>query len=228
MQSFDVISIDDEAPLWSILLHVMLQDQGLAGMQAGIAEVRINNEERGLCALYGGTDATMLARWSRGNGPVLYFDPDLLWNARAAMAERTFPSNTQPQGDWLSAPLLLQGATNERNTNRARKAIQRMEAFRAGSLKASQVFDANDLAKTMALCDLLGSELSAQPGDAQPCAELTQQFVGRREQRSDLFGHDVNILALTVQKRWNIDSMISVAIPDEMCSSAIIVAFFAL
>jgi hypothetical protein len=157
MQSFDVVAIDDEAPLWSILLHAMLQDQGLAGMKAGIAEVRINNEERGLCALYGGTDATMLARWSRGNGPVLYFDPDLLWNARAAMAERTFPSNTQPQGDWLSAPLLLQGATNERNTNRARKAIQRMEAFRAGGLKASQVFDANDLAKTMALCDLLGT-----------------------------------------------------------------------
>lgn len=157
MQSFDVITVEDETPLWSILLHSLLQDQGLAAMNAGIAEVRINEQERGLCALFGGTDATMLARWSRGNGPVLYFDPDLLWNARAAMAQRTFPSDAPPQGDWLSAPLLLQGLANERNTNRARKAIQRMEAFRVGSLKASQVFDADDLAKTMALCDLLGS-----------------------------------------------------------------------
>ncbi|MGV3637263.1 MAG: hypothetical protein ACO1NQ_06400 [Flavobacteriales bacterium] len=73
------------------------------------------------------------------------------------MADRPFPSSPPPQGDWLAAPLLVQGALNERNTARARRAIQRMEAFRAGSAPASEVFDTDDLARTMALCDLLGT-----------------------------------------------------------------------
>lgn len=156
MQTFDVVPITDEAPLWSMVLQAVLADQGQAAVGSGIAEVEINGRDLGLCALFGRTDATMLEHWSRGSGPVLRFDDGLLMNANSAMAERSFPSVAPPQGDWLAAPLLLQGGEVERHTGRARKAIQRMEGFRAGTLKASVVFDAHDLARTMALCDLLG------------------------------------------------------------------------
>jgi hypothetical protein len=157
MQTFDVLPITDEAPIWSMLLQALLADQGQASMESGLAEVELNGTSLGLCALFGRPDPTMLARWSRGSGPVLRFDDDLSLNASAAMAQRKFPSTPPPQGDWLSAPLLLHAMDGTRLTKRANKAIQRMEAFRAGSAPASTVFDANDLARSMALCDLLGT-----------------------------------------------------------------------
>ncbi|MBL7952154.1 MAG: hypothetical protein JNM62_10590 [Flavobacteriales bacterium] len=157
MQTFDVVPVTDEAPLWSMLLQAMLADQGQACMESGLAEVTLNGKNLGLNALFGRPDATMLARWSRGSGPVLRFDDDLALNASNAMAQRSFPSTPPPQGDWLSAPLLLHSANDARLTARARKAIQRIEAFRNGTLMASQVFDHQDLARTMALCDLLGT-----------------------------------------------------------------------
>lgn len=157
MQTFDVVPITDESALWSMLLHAMLADQGQAAMESGLAEVKLNGKTFALCGLFGRPDATMLARWSRGSGPVLRFDHDLSLNANNAMAQRGFTSTPPPQGDWLSAPLLLNAANDTRLTSRSRKAIQRMEAFRAGNLSASQVFDVHDLARTMALCDLLGT-----------------------------------------------------------------------
>lgn len=156
LQTFDLFPINDEAPLWSMVLQAVLADQGLTAMGSGIAEVAINGRDQGLCALFGRADATMLAQWSRGSGPVLRFDDGLYVNANMAMAERSFPSTSPPQGDWLSAPLLVQDAAGDLHANRARKATRRMEAFRSGGLAASEVFAAHDLAKTMALCDLLG------------------------------------------------------------------------
>lgn len=157
MQSFDVVPITDEAPIWSVFLQAMLSDQGQASMESALADVELNGTSMGLCALFGRPDATMLARWSRGSGPVLRFDDDLSLNAGAAMAQRKFASAPPPQGDWLSAPLLLHSTDGARLTKRANKAIQRMEAFRAGSMAAADVFDAHELARTMALCDLLGT-----------------------------------------------------------------------
>lgn len=157
MQTFDVVPVTDEGPIWSMLLQAMLADQGQVSMGSALAEVELNGNSMGLCALFGRPDATMLARWSRGSGPVLRFDDDLSLNASAAMAQRKFASRPPPQGDWLSAPLLLHSTDGERVTKRANKAIQRMEAFRSGSLAAADVFDAHDLARTMALCDLLGT-----------------------------------------------------------------------
>ncbi|MBX2973315.1 MAG: hypothetical protein KF797_09440 [Flavobacteriales bacterium] len=157
MQSFDVFPIGDEAPLWSMVLHGLLADMGQVSPGAGLAEVEINGTGAGLCALFGRIDATMLAHWPRGSGPVLRFDEDLLLNAKAELDERSFGGNTPVQGDWLAAPMLLQGAGGERLAARARKAVQRMEGFRSGTLKASQVFAPEALARTIALCDLLGT-----------------------------------------------------------------------
>lgn len=157
MQSFDVVPITDDVPLWSMLLHAVRADEGLSALGSGLAEVSVNGISLGLCALYGRTDATMVARWSRGSGPVLRFSEDLMLNARAEVLDRKFPSQLPPQGDWLAAPLLIQSGLNDRNSPRARKAVQRLEAFRSGNLIASQVFDVKDLARDMALCDLLGT-----------------------------------------------------------------------
>ncbi len=157
MQSFDVLPIVDDAPLWSILLHAALQEEGNAYLESGIAEVEINGKPLGLCMLQGRPDRTMLARWSRGNGPVLRFDDALMVDARAMMAERIFPSSPPGQGEWLAAPLLLQSAEGDILSGRANKAIKRMEAFRNGQAQASDVFDTDQVARLLATCELLGT-----------------------------------------------------------------------
>jgi hypothetical protein len=156
LRTFDLIPLVDEAPLWSILHQAIRSDQGLAAMGAGIAEVSVNGRASALHVLFGQPDNTAFAAWSHGSGPVLRFDDGLYRTATMAMDERGFPSLSPPQGDWLSAPLLVQGADDALRANRARQAIGRMEGFRSGKLMASQVFAPYELAKSMALCDLLG------------------------------------------------------------------------
>lgn len=157
MQTFDMLPIVNEAPLWSILLHAVLRSAGHASLQSAVAEVELNERSLGLYVLQGRPDHTMLARWSRGNGPVLRFDDALLMDARAMMEERTFPSSTIGQGDWMAAPLLLQSVEGDVLSGRAQKAIKRMEAFRSGLLDPSQVFNTDQVARLLAISELLGT-----------------------------------------------------------------------
>ena len=157
MQTFDILPVVDAAPLWSMLLHAVLKQEGHASLQSGLAEVELNGVQLGLCVLHGRPDRTMLARWSRGNGPVLRFDDGLLLDAQASMAERLFQSSSLAKSDWMAAPLLLQSVEGDVLSGRATKAIKRMESFRAGYSKASDVFDTDQVARLLATCELLGT-----------------------------------------------------------------------
>lgn len=154
MRSFDVLPVVDEAPLWSMLLHALLLDHGQLGSKAGVAEIEVNGKDLGLCALLERPDEHTLGEWTRGRGPVLRFDDGLYLNASAGLDQRGADVPSPPQCDWLSAPLMWYGTGTK---NRASRTIQRMEAFRAGTMRASEVFAVHSLARTMALCDLLGT-----------------------------------------------------------------------
>ncbi len=157
MQTFDVIPVVDEAPLWTMLLHTVLMDQGNAGLNSALAEVALNGKAKGLCILHGRPDATTMAGWSWGNGPVLRFDDALLLDARSLMAQRMFPSTPPPQGDWFSAPLLMHSVESDQAAaRRGQRAIRKLEAFRTGEMDASEVFDAHLFARALALSELLG------------------------------------------------------------------------
>lgn len=178
MQTFDVIPITDEAPLWSILLSALLKDQGNATLEQAVAEVGLNGKDMGLCMLQGRPDPTMLTAWSRGSGPVLRFDDAMLWDSRVAMAQRRFPSTPPPQGDWFSAPLLLQATDGNVLNRRAQQAIAKMEAFRSGALPASSVFDTPHMARLLALCDLLGTQHAVDWWDLRFLVDsITEKFV---------------------------------------------------
>jgi hypothetical protein len=157
MQTFDVLPIVDDTPLWSMLLHAMLKEAGHASLGSAIAEVKLNGKNMGLCMLQGRPDATMLSRWSRGSGPVLRFDGSLMLDGRALMEQRVFPSDPPAQVDWLSAPLMLQTTEGSRLSKRAQNAIRHMEAFRSGQVPAAEVFDTDHVARLLALCELLGT-----------------------------------------------------------------------
>lgn len=158
MQTFDLVPVLDEAPLWSFLLNAILHDQGNITLGQALAEVERNGKSMGLCMLQGRPDDTALSHWARGSGPVLRFDDDMLRDAREAMSARTFPSTPPPQGDWMVAPLILHSSAGGLNSRRAQKVVRRMEAFRAGDLSASLVFDIRQTARLLAISELLGTQ----------------------------------------------------------------------
>lgn len=158
MQTFDIIPIVDEAPLWSLALQVMLDELGHLRLGAAVAEVEVNTGSMGLCILHGRPDAHVLEHWSRGNGPVLRFDDNMWLDAQEALSLRDFPTASPPQGDWLVAPLLLHAGDGGELGKRAQQAIRRMDAFRAGEAAASEVFDTDRVARLMAVCDMLGTQ----------------------------------------------------------------------
>jgi hypothetical protein len=178
MQTFDAIPVTDATPLWSILLMALLEDQGNVTLGQAVAELSVNGSNLGLCMLQGRPDATMLMAWSRGNGPVLRFDDAMLVDARAAMAERLYPSTPPPQGDWLSAPLLLQATDGVLLNGGYERTVARMEGFRVGQIPASKVFDVAHMAKLLAMCDLLGMQRSVEWWDLRFLVDsLTEELV---------------------------------------------------
>lgn len=157
MQTFDLMPVVDGTALWSMLLHDMLKNLGGPSLPSGLAELELNGKNRGLYMAMGRPDTRTIAGWSRGSGPTMRYDESLRLNTRSAMAQREFPSTQPPQGEWLSAPLLMQNVEGRAATERAQRAIRQMEGFRAGDRKASQVFDVPSVARLLALCDLLGT-----------------------------------------------------------------------
>ena len=158
MQTFDLVPVLDDAPLWSFLLNAVLTELGNVTLDQALAEVEMNGKSIGLYMLQGRPDDMALSHWARGSGPVLRFDDGMLQDARDAMSARTFPSTPPQQGDWMSAPLLLHSSSGARNSRRTQKAVRRMEAFRSGDLSASVVFDIHHMARLLAICDILGTQ----------------------------------------------------------------------
>ncbi len=178
MQTFDLVPVLDDTPLWSFVLNAVLHEQGNLALGQALAEVEMNGRSIGLCMLQGRPDDSAIARWAHGSGPVLRFDDDMLRDAREAMNARMFPSTSPPQGDWMAAPLLLHSTAGARNSRRAQKAVRRMEAFRAGDLVASVVFDIPQTARLLAICDLLGTQEALDWWNVRFLVDsLTEQFI---------------------------------------------------
>ena len=156
MQRFEIQPFTDDGLLWAILFQAVMADQDLVASQVSILEISVNGRDLGLAGSFGTVDATLKAQLPGATGHVLRFDDALLLNTRRSMAERKLASKPPPQGDWLASPLLIQGGT-DRYIATARSAVQRLEAFRAGSLTASSLFDPDALARLLALSDLIGA-----------------------------------------------------------------------
>lgn len=154
MNAFDALPVVDEMPLWSMLLHALLEDQGQPALMAGLADLTLNGRSFGLCALMESPDRSSQLRWASGGAAVLRFDDALYLNACSGTEGGRLPYPGPPQCDWLSAPLLVE---LHPSGIKPTKAVQQLEALRAGSLPPSAVFDGRDLARAMALSDLLGT-----------------------------------------------------------------------
>src|SRR5690606_29242628 len=125
-----------------------------------MVELQLNREDQGLYTLEGRTDSVLIAQWGRGPGPVLRFDDALLAGTRAAMENRIFGSMPPPQGDWLAAPIITAGPSIDPEDNeviaRMEGTMERLEGFRSGKERPSEILHIPTIARLYAMADLLG------------------------------------------------------------------------
>lgn len=146
------------------LFHRAVAYAGLPALNYSFVGVRINTNDRGLYAVEQHFDDALLQRLAPMDlvGPVMKFDDELRIATLAEMGQRMFDSEPPLQGDWLSAPITaFQMDKVMADSAKAGLLIlqkDRLTRFRNGQLKASEVFDADALAKLFALSDVFGAQ----------------------------------------------------------------------
>ena len=161
---FDLMPVRDALPVYGKLFQRALGELGIPSAHHDLVDLRLNGKDKGLHLLEGHMDSVRLRHLGRRGGPVLWFDDALNKHARRGMEALSFPIDPPARTEWLSAPALSARTRGQYGgqMERHRTAIASLESFRAGRATASEVFDADLLARFLALCDILGAQESAQ------------------------------------------------------------------
>ncbi len=162
MRSFTMMAVTDLSALHAISFQWALEGSGIPTFGVAFADIRLNDRDLGLYFLEGGLDSSLFDHWGRGAGTLLRFDDELLRGLGATMDASRYPKAVPMQGEWFSAPILVDRRSDAIVTpsmaGAERSALRSLEEFRAGRMAASAVFDVDHLAKLLALCDLFGGQ----------------------------------------------------------------------
>ncbi len=151
--------------LYEWLFMKALEKEKLISLGAKYVDVVINGNSRGAYILQGQASEEILKKNNRPEGPVIGFSKHL-WiqeqinGARLNKMGAVDSLNGLEDTFWRSKIDPVQFPDSKIGTEQEthlKKAIYLLESFRNGSLKTSQVFDTDQLAKVMALRALLGS-----------------------------------------------------------------------
>lgn len=146
----------NDGALWSWWFKELWMSQGAPGLGAELVEMDMGDKAGGLFLLEQELDSAWLAQ--HGVSTALALDDALLANARHAMAQRRFPAMEPRQADWSNAPVqVMQVVNGAEGALSVHRAVERLEAFRRGTMPASQVLDADAAARLLALSDMLGA-----------------------------------------------------------------------
>lgn len=134
----------------------MLRDEGLIALRYHFVRVYINGKDKGIFALEEHFDKRLVENNRHKEGPIIKFNEDAYWKAKKYnKIEKTKTENLQRS---KILPFNSDDFTIKTGMNSVfQKALQLMEAFRSGKLKSSEVFNLDDMAKYLAITDLLGS-----------------------------------------------------------------------
>ena len=142
------------------VFHQALEREDILSLRYDFVEVTINGKDLGVYALEEHFDKRVVEHHRRREGPILKFDESLHWRDIAATGEVGESSTTGMRG-MRAAPIDSFGALPPKDDPRypvLLTATTLLEAFRAGELPVTQVFDSKKLATYFALLDLLGAE----------------------------------------------------------------------
>ncbi len=158
MKRFSVHRPETRHHLWEWLALQLMQREGLIALRYQFIELTLNGENLGIYALEEHFEKRLIEHNQRREGPILKFDMTQWQQERLGYEGRALPGS----GEYYSNPidafeggrLLADSALAEQ----FRAAHARLQGFRLGKLKASEVFEVEDFAMFIAICDLLGAQ----------------------------------------------------------------------
>ncbi len=133
----------------------MLDDAGLIAHRIHFIEAVINDDSLGLYSLQEQYDKLLIENNRRRVGPIVGFNKDLLF---AAIASSNEDNELFKKDSFYRAPLDASYSNNSKEMMLlTQKGFQILEGFRQGTLKTSEAFDYESLAKLLSIRALLGS-----------------------------------------------------------------------
>ncbi len=150
--------------IYEWIFHQALQREGLLNLRYEFVDLTVNGKSLGIYALEEHFDKRLIERNERREGPILSFNEDLHWRDIHATGARGHSSPTGLRGaraSYVDAFRMKSLRGNPAQWDQFLAAASLLEAFRAGELPVSQVFETKQLAMYFALLDLLGAEHSA-------------------------------------------------------------------
>lgn len=158
MQRFQLLPVQDNAPLRTIFMSLILQDQGLPALPARFVEAEPPGGQNALFVMEALPDSIAWHRWGHTAAPIVRFGDELLLGTGTANTA-AWPVAPALQSDWMAAPIIttLGGSSDEQS-----RAISALERFRTGKATASDVFDTDALARLLALSDVFGGQATVE------------------------------------------------------------------
>ena len=169
MQRFSLQHPGTRNYLCDWLYHRLMKAEGVATLQYGFVRVRLNDDDLGIYAYEEHFGPELLARNGRVPGPLFRFDPALFWEHR--LNEMNKVRFDEPFAAYQAASLDAFGSSELEKDKEAREqfeeAVALVDAFRRGHLSASEVFDADRIARHHAILDLIGGHHSMDWSDVK-------------------------------------------------------------
>lgn len=130
-----------------------LRAEALLAVDYRFVRVVLNGEYKGIYALEEGFGKELLESQARREGPIIRYDEDLLWTARAAYADQTLPPGIE---SFYVIDAFQSGRLQRSPALAAQRdaALGLLRGFWAGELEAPEVFDLEAMGTFLALSDL--------------------------------------------------------------------------
>jgi len=149
--------------------HRLMRGEGIIALRYGFLRLKFNGEDLGIYAYEEHFGPELLANNGRLKGPLFRFDPGLFWEHRLNRLEGVRYSEAFRAYQAAAVDAFGSGDLEKDSAQRVtfEEAVSRMDAFRRGQLRASEVFDADKLGRRHAILDLVGGQHSMDWSDVK-------------------------------------------------------------
>ncbi len=149
--------------------HRLMANEGIVALRYGFVHLTFNEEDLGVYAYEEHFGPELLEHNGRLPGPLFRFDPALFWEHR--LNEMNKVRFDEPFAAYQAAAVDAFNSSELEKDPRFRhqfeEAVALLDAFRRGQLRASQVFDADRIARRHAVLDLIGGHHSMDWSDVK-------------------------------------------------------------
>ena len=140
------------------LFQQALEREGIVSLRYDFVDVTINGKHKGIYALEEHFEKRLIEYNEHREGPIIRFNEDLVWAGMVVGNEWVTDFDTEmylsSDVDAFQTGKILKDPTKYEQFIKAKDLL---DLFRNGSLKTSEVFDIDKLAKFIAISDLMGA-----------------------------------------------------------------------